>query len=115
MITKLFEVRDRMTFIPVMAAAMSSERTEDAYLLGRAGYRNYEGPTAVIVTRLIDCESANGSHEWSSNARTMQISHQFIEVNFYDLESGAVIDVEFILGETDKPKTSERLEGLRYV
>jgi len=40
----------------------------------------------------------------------MTVAHAYIEKNFHNLNSGDVIDVEFILGETDKPKTSERFD-----
>jgi hypothetical protein len=44
--------------------------------------------------------------EWGD--RTYQIAHQYIVENWSVLESGAVVDVEHILGETDEPKVSER-------
>lgn len=49
------------------------------------------------------------SFNWS-NARTMHVAHEYLKEHFDDLESGAVIDVEFILGETETPKRSEREE-----
>lgn len=112
MITKAFEIRDRLTIIPVIATVMASDKNEEAYLLGRAGYLNHERPSFVVVTRLVDTESANDPHDWSSGARTMQIAHQYIMEHFHELETGAVIDVEYILGETLAPKISERLEVL---
>jgi hypothetical protein len=39
----------------------------------------------------------------------MQAAHQWIEGHFHKLESGAVVDVEFILGETTEPKPGEML------
>jgi len=35
-------------------------------------------------------------------------AHEYIEKCFDELESGAVVDVEYILGETNKMKQSER-------
>lgn len=107
-VTKFFEIRDAATFIPVIATALSSDIYEEAYLIGCAGYRNYEGPTAIMVTRLVDCSSANDYCEWGN--RTMQTAHKYIEDHFYKLQTGAVVDVQFILGETDTPKRSERFE-----
>jgi hypothetical protein len=109
-VSKLFEVRDAATFIPVIATTLASDLIEEAFLIGRAGYSNFEGPTSVMVTRLHDCKAANDSFEWSN--RTMHTAHKFIEENFQNLESGSVVDVQFILGERDFPRISERLEGL---
>lgn len=105
-ITKLFEIRDSATFIPVLAAALISDVGEEAYLLGRAGYHVYGGTGAVMITRLENCLAANDPHEWGN--RTMQTAHQYIEDHFNELCTGAVIDVQFILGETKKSKDSER-------
>ena len=44
----------------------------------------------------------------------MQAAHQFIESNWSKLKDGDVIDVEFIVGETDRPKISERLTAFAY-
>src|SRR5690625_4327324 len=110
MITKSFEIRDSLTFIPVIATALSSTNIEEAYLIGRAGYRNFEESISIMVTRLADCKSANNPYEWNNGSRTMKVAHQFIEEWFFDMDQGEVIDVEFILGETSKPKQSERLE-----
>lgn len=108
--SKLFEIRDSATFIPVIATLLESDVYEESYLLGRSGYQNYDGPTSVIVTRLNDCLSANDPHEWTN--RTMYVAHKHIERHFHDLKTGDVIDVQYLLGETSVPKVSERLEGI---
>lgn len=38
----------------------------------------------------------------------MQVAHDFITKNYDTLQSGEVIDVEFILGETTTKKKSDR-------
>lgn len=40
----------------------------------------------------------------------MWIAHNWIEQHVDELVDGAVVDVEFILGETTTPKRSEREE-----
>lgn len=107
--TKFFEIRDSVTFIPVIATALVSETREEIYLLRSSGYNNQVN--TVMVTRLDDCLSANSPFEWPN--RTMQVAHAHIEANFHLLESGEVVDVQFILGETDHAKISQRLEVLR--
>ena len=39
----------------------------------------------------------------------MPIAHNYVLDHFDELEDGDVVDVEFILGETEVKKTSERL------
>ena len=110
--TKFFEIRDAGTFIPVITTLLISNQIEERYLLGSAGYdvQGYlSNSIPILVTRLNECLSANDPHEWGN--RTMQIAHAHIEKHFNELESGAVIDVQYILGERLEPKTSRRLGG----
>lgn len=119
-ITKLFEIRDRATFIPVVAVKMQSyldhrawagyiENEREAYLLMRAGYSEV-GHALILITRADGGGKANyDAYDWCDGSRTFKIAHAYIEKNFDALESGAVIDVEFILGESKEEKLSERL------
>ena len=50
---------------------------------------------------------AGDPFEWGLNPRTMHVAHKHIVENFDYLESGSVVDVEFILRETKHPKESE--------
>lgn len=115
--TKLFELRDRMTFIPILATRVApyehgslqgtvDDLAAERYLLRRAGY----GDPCVIVTRLsADGMPANcDPYGWGD--RTYTVAHEFIAEHWSELKSGAVVDVEFILGETATPKVSERVE-----
>lgn len=105
---KLFEVRDRATFLPVFAISTAPNDEGQRYLLGRCGFIDGR---AIILARL------NGEHPSSADAyfwgdRTMATAHDYIERNWHTLSNGDVVDVEFILGETTQPKTSERYEVL---
>lgn len=114
--TKLFEVRDARTFIPVAATLLRTvernsigptDREEaERYLLRRIGFLD-EGPLFVILTSLVAGRSAFDPHEW--NSPTMNIAHLHILENWSRLASGDVVDVEYILGKTAAPKPSERL------
>ena len=53
------------------------------------------------------CESQSDPFSWS-NRRTMHAAHQALEADWERYASGDVLDVEFVLGETAAPKTSER-------
>ena len=101
--TKLIEIRDSGTFIPAMAIRVSAE---DGYLARRAGF----GSPMVILIHLTTMLSAYDPHEWMTAARTMPIAHQWLEKHWDEAAADSVIDVQFILGETDVPKHSERLD-----
>ena len=105
--TKLFEVRDRCTYIPVMATKLVTNNIKEKYTLGRAGYSN-QYPVIMLV-RIEKPEAHNDAYGWQ-NSRTMKEAHLYIAKNFDTLTSGDVVDVEFICGETDKPKISERFQ-----
>lgn len=105
--TKTFEIRDRGTFIPVMATAMAAVQDQDAYLLSRAGYgTDY---LLVMLCKLDGQEISYTPESWRAKYwRTLVEAHKYITKNWGILASGQVIDVEFILGETTDPKISER-------
>ncbi|HEY8943076.1 MAG TPA: hypothetical protein VIM73_02390 [Polyangiaceae bacterium] len=107
--TKCFEIRDRMTFIPVVAIQPVPANEGQRYLIRRAGY-GLKGDTFIVV-RLTDCQANNDAYDWTGSGRTMQAAHRYIDEHFEELEDGAVIDVEHILGETTEPTRSER-EGM---
>lgn len=115
MITKLFEVRDVATFIPVMAVKMKANpdtfHTEcsEEYLLRRAGFWGETGSNLIGLAMLSGEDSHMNfvPHLW--NGRTMTTAHKYISEHFDVLNSGSVIDVEFILGESASKKLSERL------
>jgi hypothetical protein len=114
MITKLFEIRDRMTFIPVLAVRLLPHLEADRFLLARAGYGlTYAEQNQYVL--LCQINGGGGSafadpNRWPNGSRTYVVAHAYIIENFDLLQSGAVIDVEFILRETTEPKQSERLE-----
>lgn len=110
-ITKLFEVRDAGTFIPVIASQLACDSdldmthttTAEHYLLRRAGYGEEK---LVLLTHLHGGHRAYcDMYDW--NSRTMQEAHSYIQTHFSTLQTGEVIDVQFILGETKVCKLSE--------
>lgn len=107
MIIKLFEIRDRATFIPCFAFSTISMNVEQDYLLRRAGY----APDSHCVMFGNLSQSGNPAcydpYDWLD--RTMRTAHGYIEKHWKELKDGDVIDVEFILGETPEPKESERV------
>ena len=103
--TKMFEVRDRGTYIPVVAVKLVTDDISEEYMLRRAGYSNYY--PAIIVARIDDVEAHNDAYNWA-DTRTLREAHGYIAKNFDRLKSGDVVDIEFILGETTVCKKSER-------
>ena len=101
---KLFEVRDRGTLIPVMAIRPDTSGQEEA-ILRRGGFSSPD--RYIFLVKLLDrIEIQHDPWAWTY-ARTMHVAHLHIEHNFDRLESGQVIDIEFILGESAKAKESE--------
>lgn len=109
MITKLLEVRDRATFIPCIAIEYDPDeiRSEaDQYLLNRAGY----GPTRCILFGRLDGKGKLLYDPFEYDSRTMRTAHEFLIEHWVTVDSGDVIDVEFLLGEKSDIKKSERFE-----
>lgn len=108
MVSKVLEVRDRATFIPVLATKLATEdRVEAWYVHWRAGHpRSYHN---VALVRLDNGEGRTDPYEWiSGTPRTIPVAHEYIATHFDQLNSGDVVDVEFVLGESTTIKPSER-------
>jgi len=106
--TKTFEIRDRATFIPALAVKLRSDgNEEDKYVLRRAGL-DRDGSYHVALFSLNAGYGFMDIYKWPDGARTFRVSHEYIEKHFDELETGSVIDVEFILGETTEIKKSEK-------
>lgn len=122
---KLLEVRDRLTFIPVIAIAMlpgprqlvtgEAEYVGRRWLLRQAGYADEERHPTIALAHLGAAKTADrvggktfccDPYDWCD--RTYQVAHLYIESHWHELKDGDVVDVEFILGETKEPKRSER-------
>lgn len=110
--TKLFEIRDCGTYIPALAIKLESRNEAERYLVSRAGY----GLTAAEQAEYVYLARIDGGdhhlatydpHQWGGT-RTMPVAHQHIIDHWPELESGAVICVEYLLGERETPKTAER-------
>lgn len=105
---KLFELRDRGTFIPAIAVLMESDDPSEHYLLRRAGYGVSQ--RLALLTNLNGGSRAEydayawGSEPWRS-------AHDYINNHWDELKTGDVLDGEFIRGETTAPKQSERVSA----
>lgn len=105
---KCLEIRDAMTFIPVICLRPAPDNEAQRYLLRRDGYTGDNSEPCVIVIQA-QCNGAEyDPYQWPESPRTMRQAHLFIRENWHVLKDGAVIDVEFILGESIRCKISER-------
>ncbi len=109
---KMLEIRDAGTFIPVMCIKPVPDNEARRYLLRRDGYSCDQHDPIIIM---IDAQCRGVSfdpYDWPGESRTKQVANNAIQENWETLRDGDVIDVQFILGETDKPKLSERATPL---
>jgi hypothetical protein len=102
---KTLEIRDRATFIPAIAIKVECNNESERYLWSRAGFNTSVG--FLVFLGRIDDELKFYPPVWEN--RTMTTVHEYLQKNWDVVESGQVIDVEYILGETEKPKESERI------
>lgn len=105
-IVKFLEIRDRATFIPVVAVSCElCGNNRDDYLLRRAGYGSVR---CILLTHLGGGRTAYcDPYDWDD--RTFQVAHNYIIENWDEVHDSDVIDVEFILGESEKKKITEWL------
>lgn len=111
--TKLFEVRDRATFIPVICVKCKAANEAERYLLADSGYgiKEKEQESYILMGRLRDGELRCNSYDQDGypSVRTLWMAHHHIEKHWHELKTGDVIDIEYILNETEAPKLSQRL------
>lgn len=116
MTTKYFEIRDRGTFIPAIAIQLKPTNEAERYLAATAGYgTSPESQACYVLLARLDCggNAINyDEHKWTGGTRTMRIAHRHIRDNWDSLNSGDVVCVEYIVGERDAPKDSQRFEAI---
>jgi len=103
-----------MTFIPVICIRPVAENERQRYLLRRDGYRADDTEYCII---LIDAQCrgvAYDCYDWPGKSRTKKVAHHYIAENWNSLSDGDVVDVEYILGESDTKKLSERITAKEF-
>ena len=105
---KLFELRDEGTFILAFAFEIEAANPAQGYLIRRCGYDTSLSSPRSIMFGYLNGERPASADPFFWQNRTMAVAHAYIYENFSSLADGAVIDVQFILGETSVPKSSER-------
>ena len=110
MIAKAFEIRGAGTFLAVLAIKLSPANEAERYLAARAGYglSPEDQSDFVLMSPLYGSERMEYEPlRWTNSGRTRTVAHTYIMAHFDELEPGAVVDVEYILGETYTRKVSE--------
>ena len=111
---KLLEVRDRATFIAVIAIRAEFRSDEERFLLRRAGYAIEQIDPVLLHEEpyILFAPLDGGRMEYDpfkQPNRTLSRAHFHAVSNWAELKSGDVVDVEFISGESKQPKQSERV------
>jgi hypothetical protein len=107
---KILELRDAGTFIPIVAIDMNPENESQRWLLWRRGYPCDGVPNIAIFHANANGDPVwNDPYGWGGGARTYPVAHDWIIKNWHELADGDVVDVEWILHETEEPKVSERV------
>lgn len=114
-IVKLIEVRDEGTTMPVIAIQPNPLTDAEVWAYGRTGYgleasdmRQYVLVAPLHAgSGLLTCDPYK--HPGAPQVRTLFIAHKYIKKHWAELASGDVVDVQFILGETEAPKVTDRL------
>ena len=105
MLTKLIEIRDSGTNIQALAIQMHADTDSERPFLARNGFYDSK---LVYLLKIATQEAHYDPFDWrAKGSRTMFEAHRYIQEHFDELPAYGVVDVEYILGETDKPKTSE--------
>ncbi len=112
--SKLFEIRDRATFLPVIATKMQTKDFKEFFLLRRSGFSCSDKLIELAILGNNHSKFTYDSSDWEDGTRTMSLAHKHIEDNWAELKTGDVIDIEYVLGEVSEPKISERLEIRRF-
>jgi len=105
---KVLEIRDSGTHIDAIAIKLDAASVEEDYAFTRNGF-DPSHPSILLVRLTSPVMLQVDPYRWSTPGRTMQVAHDYICNHFDELHAGDVVDVQFILGETEKSKVSERL------
>ena len=98
---KFIEIRDIATLIPVMVLKGSPERLtpKEQALWAAGGWGIDEGYYCIPI----GIPELTQYDPFKYNDRTFKEAFYFIRQNWDQLETGQVVDVRHILGETDMP------------
>lgn len=109
MTCKTIEIRDRGTFVPALLVRLDPSDERDRWLLARSGFGSDAESQRSYVLLINLVKDAPYDPFGHGPARTLHVAHQHAIENFEQIRNGAVIDVEYLLGERTEPKESEQV------
>jgi hypothetical protein len=105
---KCLEIRDSASFIPVICIRPTPDNEAQRYLLRRDGYRGDDSEHCIIYIQAQCRGVAYDCYDWPHNPRTHRVAHNYVTEHWHELRDGDVVDVQYILHETEAPTVSER-------
>jgi hypothetical protein len=114
---KMLELRDKGTFIPVIALRVREEGsgTQEGWLIRKSGWARFQSGYYLFNSGdsgkhfAISLGDPEFLHTQTFPVdRTYTVAFTYIASHWNEFSSGDVVDVQYILGETDSPKISER-------
>ena len=99
--TKIFEIRDVATTCVALCTRVPSGTVREQRMFRHQGF----GHNLVNMQVLNKDMVTHDPFKWGD--RTFKTAHMFIQEKWTTLSSTMVIDVQYILGETNKPKESD--------
>lgn len=105
--TKVFEVRDRATHLGVMCTMMKSDNPNERYELRRGGYGEM-CPMMMMVPLSYPAYATYDEFVIADKLPRVDIAFRYIRSNWDALQTGAVVDIRYINGETPEPCKSDR-------
>lgn len=109
MIKKYFEVRDAGTCIVVLAMKTTPSNNTEKLFLERGGW---DTNTVILMNLTGLAKATYDPFDWQAEgSRTLFEAHFYIQKNFDILKDFDIIDIQYILGETDSKKLSNITYG----
>ena len=109
--TKLLEIRDIGTRIMVICTKLQGEDITEKTMLKSAGFSPIS--RSILLVPMPSCKARYDPFELKD--RTYFTAHRYIAYRWDKLQTGDVIDVEYILKETDKVKKAEWKEYAQFI
>jgi hypothetical protein len=104
---KLFEVRDVGTTMVVIGLRLGAQSQKESRMLSRCGF---EKPSDYVLCGDLDggkFAMTYDKYDFCQDSRTKFVAFGYIQDHWDRLETGAVVDVEFVLNERSEPKAGE--------